>query len=97
LYQSAAILSPDVFKHELAAEERIDAMIDRAVKRLVQAKAMKQMLGTTSSDIGSDQPKKLLSNKPDGSPKIVTKKQNGQRSDKTREATETQKADPPSS
>jgi hypothetical protein len=46
-------------KDELAVEERIDAMIDRAVKRLVQARAMKQMLGTNSGNRENDQPKKL--------------------------------------
>ena len=33
------------FQHEIALEERIDALIDRATKRLIQIKAMKQMLG----------------------------------------------------
>jgi len=74
-------------------DERIDAMIDRAVKRLVQAKAFKQMLGTTSPNAGAEQPKKLPSNKPDGSAKIATKKQNGGR----RSLTGTQRADPPTS
>jgi hypothetical protein len=45
LYNAATSLSGDLFKQELALDERLDAMIDRAVKRLVQAKAMKQMLG----------------------------------------------------
>ena len=44
LYASATFLSAEVFKQELALDERLDAIIDRAVKRLVQAKAMKQML-----------------------------------------------------
>jgi hypothetical protein len=38
-------------------DARVDAMIDRAVKRLVQTKAMKQMSGTTSANTGSDQSK----------------------------------------
>lgn len=42
--EAASILEQDDFKNEIALEERIDAMIDRAVKRLVQIKAMKQML-----------------------------------------------------
>ena len=45
LMQSAAILSDNAFKQELALDERINAMIDRAIKRLIQTKAMKQMLG----------------------------------------------------
>jgi hypothetical protein len=42
--EAASILEQDDFKNEIALEERIDAMIDRLVKRLVQIKAMKQML-----------------------------------------------------
>jgi hypothetical protein len=56
--EAAHIVTQDDFKDEIAVEERIDAMIDRAVKRLVQAKAMKQMLGTSSSNGGSDRTKK---------------------------------------
>jgi hypothetical protein len=44
LNESATILSPDDFKHELAVDERIDATIDRAIKRLIQTKSMKQIL-----------------------------------------------------
>src|SRR5262249_1130650 len=36
IFQSAAVLSEEVIKNELAAEERIDAMINGAIKRLVQ-------------------------------------------------------------
>jgi hypothetical protein len=95
--RDAAFFSQDIVKYELAVEERIDAMIDRAVKRLVQAKAMKQIMGTTSATGGTDQPKKLPSNKPEGSAKIVSKRQNGRRSHSISGATETPKADPPSS
>jgi hypothetical protein len=69
-------------------------MIDRAVKRLVQTKAMKQMLGTTSANTGSDQSKKHMAYKAEGSAKTVTKKQSGRRSDSTQAATGTQRADP---
>jgi len=41
-------------------DERIDAMIDRAVKRLVQSKAMKQMLASTSPQGRDDQPPKKI-------------------------------------
>jgi len=41
---SAKIVPPDAFAHEIALEERIEAMIDRSFKRLIQLKAMKQML-----------------------------------------------------
>jgi hypothetical protein len=97
----ARYLNP-VTKHvlwftEIDVDARIDATIDRAVKRLVQTKAMKQMLGTTSLDARTDRTKKLPSNKPDGSTKIVSKKQNGRRSDNPQEATGTEKGDLPSS
>jgi hypothetical protein len=60
LDRSAKVHTPDVVNHELAVDERIDAMIDRAVKRLVQTKAMKQMLVTTSPRGGDNQqPKKV--------------------------------------
>jgi hypothetical protein len=68
LHQSAKVHTPEVVDHELAVDERIDAMIDRAVKRLVQTKAMKQMLVSTSPRSGHDQPpKKNLNGKPKGS------------------------------
>jgi hypothetical protein len=68
LDRSAKVHTPDVVNHELAVDERIDAMIDRAVKRLVQTKAMKQMLVSTSPRGGDDQPpKKNPNGKPKGS------------------------------
>jgi hypothetical protein len=46
---SASVLFTDeAIKHDIGVEERIDAMIDRAIKRLVQTKAMKQMLGSST-------------------------------------------------
>ena len=48
--RDAQFFTQEVVKHELAVDERIDAMIDRAIKRLVQAKAFKQMLGSTSAN-----------------------------------------------
>ena len=53
LSESAEIVSMEDFQHEIALEERIDAMIDRATKRLIQIKAMKQMLGQPSPKKGS--------------------------------------------
>jgi hypothetical protein len=44
MMDSAAIFSGELFDRELARDERIGAVIDRAVKRLVQTKAMKEML-----------------------------------------------------
>jgi hypothetical protein len=60
LHLSAKVHTPDAVNHELAVDERIDAMIDRAVKCLVQAKAMKQMLASTSPRGGDDQPPKKI-------------------------------------
>jgi hypothetical protein len=59
MYQSAEALSGDLFNQELALDERLDAMIDRAVKRLIQIKAMKQVLGTASADQIAGQQKRI--------------------------------------
>jgi len=59
--QAADILPPDDFKNEIALEERIDAMIDRAVKRLVQAKAAKEMLRTSSPQGSGRTPEQRVS------------------------------------
>jgi hypothetical protein len=45
LMNSAATFSDDLFDQAIAVEERLSAMIDRATKRLIHIKAMKQMLG----------------------------------------------------
>jgi hypothetical protein len=71
---SVKLYSPDVFKRELALDERIDVMIDRAIKRLVQTKAMKQVLRRTSPVGEDDQPKKFQSGKPGGSAKVINYK-----------------------
>jgi hypothetical protein len=68
---SAATVSQDLFKHELALDERLDAMIDRAIKRLIQTKAMKQMLGHASGTGGDDQAKKIQNGRAGGSAKII--------------------------
>jgi hypothetical protein len=44
-------------RHDLP--RRLNAMIDRAVKRLVQAKAMKQMLASPSLNGQAQQPKRI--------------------------------------
>jgi hypothetical protein len=59
LVKSADILGEDLFKQELMMEERLDAMIDRAVKRLVQAKAVKQMLASPSLNGQDQKPKRI--------------------------------------
>jgi hypothetical protein len=40
----------DEFGEELAIDERLEAMIDRAIKRLIQLKAMKQILGQAPAE-----------------------------------------------
>jgi hypothetical protein len=39
----------DLFQQEFALDERLDAMWNRAFKRLIQTKSMKQMLGQTGA------------------------------------------------
>jgi hypothetical protein len=45
LMHAAATFSGDLFERAIAIDERLNAMIDCATKRLIQIKAMKQMLG----------------------------------------------------
>jgi hypothetical protein len=45
LMNPAATFSDDLFDRAIALDERLNAMIDRATKRLIHIKAMKQMLG----------------------------------------------------
>jgi hypothetical protein len=59
LYQSAQILPPDAFANEVALDDRLDGMIDRAFRRLVQIKTAKELLGRTSQ-IGGDAPSKKI-------------------------------------
>jgi hypothetical protein len=73
LAQSFKFLTPDLFKTELAVEERIDAMIDRATKRLIQTKAMKQML-PHSSPGADDHPPKIQNGQSNGSARAVAHK-----------------------
>jgi hypothetical protein len=61
LMRSADILGEDLFKQALAMEERLDGMIDRAIKRLMQAKAMKQMLASPSLNGQAQLPKRISS------------------------------------
>ncbi len=61
---SAATMSDDLFKQEIALDERLDAILDRAVKRLIQIKAMKQMLGQAGAERVDVQPRKIIARKP---------------------------------
>jgi hypothetical protein len=49
----------EYFEYEVDLRERLDANIVRAVKHLVQVKAMKQMLRQTSTEREDDQPRKI--------------------------------------
>ena len=60
LMQSAATLSGDSFKEELALEERLDAMIDKKIRRLLTLKATKPMLGLKSTQRTETQPNKVV-------------------------------------
>jgi hypothetical protein len=50
LRKSAATFSGDLFDQAIAIDERLNAMIDKAIKRLVQIKASKQVLGVAPAD-----------------------------------------------
>ena len=55
-----ATFSGPLFEQELALHERLDAMIDRLFKRLIQIKSMKQILRQTSTEREDNQPLKLV-------------------------------------
>jgi len=59
LASAAATFTDDFFENEVRLDERLDIMIDRAVKRLIQIKAMKQMLGQTSAERVENQVRKI--------------------------------------
>jgi hypothetical protein len=66
LARSAATFSDDVFNQELALDERLDAMIDRAVKRLIQIKVTTPMLAQTSTERVEVQPRAIAARKTSG-------------------------------
>jgi hypothetical protein len=45
-FESTAIMTPEDFEHEIGVEERCDAIISQAIKRLMLIKGMKQMMPT---------------------------------------------------
>jgi hypothetical protein len=49
------IHAKEFFEHELNLRERLDAMIARQAKHLIQTKAMKQMLRQTSAEKTNNQ------------------------------------------
>jgi hypothetical protein len=50
MIRTAATFTDEVVDKELKLDERLDAMIERAVKRLVQTKSFKQMLSQTGTE-----------------------------------------------
>lgn len=62
--KAAEFLTIDRILEDLAAEERLDAMIDRAIRRLSQAKLLKQMTGLQRSAASSDNAQKQLEARP---------------------------------
>jgi hypothetical protein len=56
---SSLSLTDDFFDRELKLDERLDTMIDRAVKRLVQTKAMKQIFSGVGTDRAEDRVRKI--------------------------------------
>jgi hypothetical protein len=46
--KAAAFITTDRIIEDLVLEERLDAMIDRAIRRLAQGKMMKQVAGLTT-------------------------------------------------
>jgi len=72
LLQSSATLTQDLFKHELSLDERLDSMIDRAIKRLVHTKMMKQMM--TLTEQADDQLAKVQNSKANRLGKVVNYK-----------------------
>jgi hypothetical protein len=59
LLLSSRTFTADFFDKELKLDERLDIMIDRAFKRLIQIKAMKQVLSQTGAERGEDRVRKI--------------------------------------
>ena len=59
LSSSTYLLRDDLLEQEINLDGHLSAIIDRAVKRLVQTKAMKQMLAATQIDRSDVPPKKV--------------------------------------
>ena len=67
-HSASVLFTDEAIEHDIGVEERIDAMIDKAIKRLVQTKAMKQMLGFSTIENRDQLKSKRPSNgKPNGS------------------------------
>jgi hypothetical protein len=54
------ISAGEFFEYELDMRERLDAMIIRQVKHLIQLKTMKQMLRQTSTEREDEEPRKIV-------------------------------------
>ena len=67
-HSASVLFTDEAIEYDIGVEERIDAMIDKAIKRLVQTKAMKQMLGFSTIENRDQLKSKRPSNgKPNGS------------------------------
>ena len=67
-HSASVLFTDEAIEYDIGVEERIDAMIDRAIKRLVQTKAMKQLLGSSTIENRDQLKSKRQSNgKPNGS------------------------------
>jgi hypothetical protein len=59
LLDSYHSLTEDVVDKDLSLNERLDTMLERAIKRLIQVKAMKQMLGQPDAERVENQVRKI--------------------------------------
>jgi hypothetical protein len=60
---SSSSFTEDFFDKELTLDERLETLIDRAVKRLIQIKGMKRMLGLTVPEQSDDKVRKITAKK----------------------------------
>ncbi len=74
--KAAEFLTIDRVLEDITAEERLDAMMDRAIRRLSQAKVLKQMTGLQRSEVWVDRQPKQIETKPPAKSKVrkVSKK-----------------------
>jgi hypothetical protein len=61
---ASIIHGKEFFEHDLNLRERLDAMIARQVKHLIQTKGMKQMLRQAAAAREDEQPKKIAARRP---------------------------------
>ncbi len=59
LDRSARVVSPEVFENEISTDAALDAVIDRATRRLAQIKTTKEVLGLTPQAADTPQVKRV--------------------------------------